>query len=241
MPDMKILLCSFIAIVCLTGLKAQTVGIGTPKPDTSAVLDIASASKGVLIPRLADTAKVVKPLEGLVIYNKQTKTPFYYNGKQWLSLGTGLAGSGTSANDVITYQVTDGDCKAEEDTALAISQANTIEVTAGGVSGYGKLSVLPFRWAKPFDSNTKSFNRAAFTNKPLASVEFKLYRAGENTPYLSYRFKTVRITAYEIGAAQGGGMLTETISLLFTNYGVKDWATNVSFGFDVIKLKESDY
>jgi len=73
------------------------VGIGTNTPNTSAMLDVSSADKGVLIPRIALTAAnvaapVTGPAEGLIIYNTATAGTapnnvipgyYYWNGTRW--------------------------------------------------------------------------------------------------------------------------------------------------------------
>jgi hypothetical protein len=64
-----------ILIVCCSTLQlyAQSVGINTPTPDASAVLDVKATDKGILIPRviLSSTivaAPVVAPLTSLLVY-----------------------------------------------------------------------------------------------------------------------------------------------------------------------------
>jgi hypothetical protein len=47
------------------------VGINTTTPDTSAVLDITSVNKGLLVPRLSTTmlSDIVLPVIGLLVFN----------------------------------------------------------------------------------------------------------------------------------------------------------------------------
>jgi Chaperone of endosialidase len=70
--------------------KAQNVGIGTTTPNTSAILDVNSNDKGILIPQIAldslkDITKVASPANGLMVYNttqpgvrSDLKRGFYY-------------------------------------------------------------------------------------------------------------------------------------------------------------------
>jgi hypothetical protein len=65
------------------------VGIGTSSPSSSALLDISSTNKGILIPRLTSSQKnaISSPTTGLLIY--QTDAPagfYYYNGSSWISI-----------------------------------------------------------------------------------------------------------------------------------------------------------
>ena len=61
------------------------VGIGTKTPHASAILDITSANKGVLFPRLstAQRGAITSPASGLLIYNSTTKTLEVYDGSAW--------------------------------------------------------------------------------------------------------------------------------------------------------------
>ena len=65
------------------------VGIGTTTPAASALLDLTSTAKGMLIPRMTTTQKtaIATPSTGLLVF--QTDAPagfYYYNGTGWLNL-----------------------------------------------------------------------------------------------------------------------------------------------------------
>ena len=61
----KLLLATLLLIAGATN--AQNVGIGTKKPDESAILDLRSSSKGFLLPRLTEKQRnaIPAPAEGL--------------------------------------------------------------------------------------------------------------------------------------------------------------------------------
>ena len=66
-----------IAVMLLNYTVYCQVGIGIAAPDPSAVLDVSSSSKGLLIPRIAltgttDAATITAPATGLLIYNTAT-------------------------------------------------------------------------------------------------------------------------------------------------------------------------
>jgi hypothetical protein len=66
----------------------NNVGIGTSTPDESAILDISSTEKGLLIPRLTTTQQglVSNPAEGLMIYNSaEDKLKYYDSGWKGVS------------------------------------------------------------------------------------------------------------------------------------------------------------
>jgi trimeric autotransporter adhesin len=81
----------FILLAFFAGIKSYTqVGINTPMPNSSAMLDVVSTSKGMLIPRLTKAQKnaVATPATGLLIYqNAPDSTGFYYyDGAKWVWL-----------------------------------------------------------------------------------------------------------------------------------------------------------
>jgi len=94
-----------ICAVCLLAILitgsssiAQSVGIGTTTPASSAMLHINSTNKGLLIPRLtsAQRTAIASPAAGLQVYDTNTNSFWYYNGSGWIEMGTG--GSGGSSN-----------------------------------------------------------------------------------------------------------------------------------------------
>jgi hypothetical protein len=64
----------FYAALLFSGIANAQIGIGTIIPDASAVLDLSSTTKGLLIPRLtsAEQAALVNPAKGLTIFNTTT-------------------------------------------------------------------------------------------------------------------------------------------------------------------------
>ena len=63
------------------------VGIGIPNPDGSALLDITSTTRGMLIPRMSKTEKngILSPATGLLIFQNAPDSIgfYYYNGSNW--------------------------------------------------------------------------------------------------------------------------------------------------------------
>ena len=93
----KVLLILFLLSGSFT-ISAQSVAINTDKSaaNASAMLDIKSTNKGLLIPRLtlAQRNAVVTPATGLLIYQTDNTSGYYYfNGSAW----TSLTGSGSSS------------------------------------------------------------------------------------------------------------------------------------------------
>lgn len=64
------------------------VGIGTTNPHATALLDITSSNKGLLIPRLTPVQRnaIPDPADGLTVYDTHNKSFWFYNGSQWVEL-----------------------------------------------------------------------------------------------------------------------------------------------------------
>jgi hypothetical protein len=106
---LSIALVFVITLLSINGY-AQGIAINTSgaAADSSAMLDISSSTKGVLIPRVTSTAAVTKLSNGLLVY--QTNAPagfYYYDGATWIYLqNTGavtgiLKGNGTAVSAAV--------------------------------------------------------------------------------------------------------------------------------------------
>lgn len=73
------------------------VGIGPGTPESSAILDASSTTKGFLPPRLTETQRdaISSPAEGLMIYNTSTGCPNYYSDGWYEVRGTPTYPPGT--------------------------------------------------------------------------------------------------------------------------------------------------
>src|SRR5690348_11733509 len=96
LPPMNRLLNTIILFfITISLLSAQGVGIGTTTPAASALLDLTSTSKGVLLPRMtaAQRTAIIAPATGLQVYQTDgTKGFYYFDGATW----TLMNGGGTS-------------------------------------------------------------------------------------------------------------------------------------------------
>src|SRR5687767_11299584 len=95
--------CLILLLLLTTGAYAQQgVAINTDAspPDNSAMLDIKSTNKGVLIPRMtaAQCAAIINPATGLMVYRTDGVPGFYFNvgtpaAPAWQSLSGNTANS----------------------------------------------------------------------------------------------------------------------------------------------------
>lgn len=81
---------TFIAQAQHSSIKPDSGCINCPgtEPDASAVLEIQATDRGILIPRVANTAAVSKPVTGLLVYDLSAQTFTYYNGTVWRTFGS---------------------------------------------------------------------------------------------------------------------------------------------------------
>ncbi|MBI4648152.1 MAG: tail fiber protein [Bacteroidia bacterium] len=77
--------------------KAVSINETGASPDNSAILDISSTAKGLLIPRMTSAQRnsISSPAEGLLIYNISRKSSEFYTGTEWASA--------TPAGTIIPY------------------------------------------------------------------------------------------------------------------------------------------
>ncbi len=150
-PIMKIKIGLFILIflVSLTGLMAQNVGINEDgsSPDASAILDVKSTTKGVLIPRVTTTERLAipSPAVGLIVYDIITKTFWYQDGNTTPTSGgwreiTNVDADFTEGNNLFYnpdpfHQFAIGSDTAR--TQLDVTETSTS--TQGAIRGAGAL------------------------------------------------------------------------------------------------------
>jgi hypothetical protein len=67
---------------------SQGIGIGTEIPDSSAVLDITSTEKGILVPRMTTAQRLMigTPALGLMVFDNTTSTFWYHDTEGWTEL-----------------------------------------------------------------------------------------------------------------------------------------------------------
>ena len=102
-------LCIAMSLLFAMNAKSQNVGIGTPTPNSSALLEVKSTNKGILIPQvslasLTDVATIAAPATGLLVFNTNAGLSggigYYYNAgtttsANWLKFQTGAGGGGS--------------------------------------------------------------------------------------------------------------------------------------------------
>ncbi len=96
----KIFLTAVSAVLISTLLVAQSVGINNTTPDASAILDVKSSTKGMLIPRTSTTSRlaIANPANGLMLYDTTTSSFWFHNGADWNEVTAGNNGWNLTGN-----------------------------------------------------------------------------------------------------------------------------------------------
>lgn len=103
--SIKILTITLLFMVW-TNLSIAQVAINqdNSNPDASAILDVKSTDKGILIPRMSTTQRttISFPAKGLLVFDNDTDSFWFYDGNNWLSLSsTATAFEYDNANKIV--------------------------------------------------------------------------------------------------------------------------------------------
>jgi trimeric autotransporter adhesin len=102
----------------------QSVGIGTSSPNNSAILDVNSTSKGLLIPRMntLQRTSIGSPVAGLMVYDTDFKEYYHHDGTTWKKiLNNNVWSTSNTRNWVYNFSDTVGIGTASPDEKLHVS------------------------------------------------------------------------------------------------------------------------
>ena len=120
------LFCATLILSTFLILQAQSVGINSDNsaPDSSAILDIKSTTKGLLIPRMTSSQRtgIVAPAIGLIVYDTDESAFWCYvgEGSSWIEI---MAGYVTLLRDV------------DEDTKIQVEESADEDVIRFDIAG----------------------------------------------------------------------------------------------------------
>lgn len=155
-------------------------------PDTSAMLDVSSTVKGILIPRVTTTQQNAIPLpaKGLIVYNTSTNTVNVNVGSSaspsWSTVSFGSGGSGSTGGWALTGNSGTG---SSNYIGTSDGQALTFKVN-GTVAGYLGLSGSSFATSlgvsssAGFKSTAIGASANAGTNNEATAVGYAATAAG---------------------------------------------------------------
>jgi hypothetical protein len=116
-----------------------SVGIGTTAPATSALLEVRSTTKGVLLPRMTATqrAAIASPAIGLLVYQTDGTRGFYaFDGSVWKTLTPTTSGFALRTLDNLTTTAVNVNLnpKYANKLTLGSSTMNWAHLYLGGTS-----------------------------------------------------------------------------------------------------------
>ncbi len=149
-------------------MQAQNIGIGTTSPDSSALLDMSSTDKGVLIPRMssADRQNIENPAIGLMVFDSTNHAFYYFTGNGWLEL---LAGKLDHIAD------------ADGDTKIQVEESPNENIIRFDVAGTEYFRMKPSRLEPLNSGRSIFFGLDAGLNDDLSNNENIFI--GENAGY----------------------------------------------------------
>ncbi len=127
----KIWFVVFFTLILTTNNITAQVGIGTLTPNSSAMLDVQSTSKGVLVPRMTTLQRtaISSPATGLLVFDTTTQSFWFYSAA-WVELV-----SGSSIVD------TDGDTKIEVEQSADEDKIRFSTANPAGDASVERMSI----------------------------------------------------------------------------------------------------
>ncbi|MFH0894003.1 MAG: hypothetical protein V2A54_06175 [Bacteroidota bacterium] len=194
----RLLLTTAVFLISMVSVFSQGVAVNTSgaAPNTSAMLDVASTTKGLLLPNMTKAQRnaIVTPATSLLIYQTDNGPGFYYNAgtpavPNWLPFGgpriqeysnLWCEGSTTSVSISAEYvsvtNATNTDSKMLFNPAVGI---NALAIGANGSNGLGAGMVWCYYWVmyNPTTSVTAGYLTTEWAFPVLAGYTYG-FRAG---------------------------------------------------------------
>ena len=202
----KIVLYCFASFLVFAQAISQNVAVNSngQAPHTSAILDLSSTSKGLLIPRMtaAQRTAIAGPATGLLVYQTDgTVGLHYYNGNTWVPLNApnaNLAGWSTTGNTAINPATEYFGTTDNTSVSFRTNGQQRMWLDANGKFGVG--TVTP-----------QSLLDVYGTDPTTANAAFRAVTSGDNNraaDIMNLSATTVQpaLLAYVIGANNNAGM-----------------------------------
>ena len=100
----KLFFILFTLLLTVSVFSQVAVNSDGTSPDNSAMLDVKSTEKGMLVPRMTTTQRdaIASPATGLVIFNTSTNAFEYFSNNAWLNAGSSMI-AGNAPGDMLVW------------------------------------------------------------------------------------------------------------------------------------------
>lgn len=195
---MKKLLLTLVFLIILIGTYAQNVGIGTTTPNASALLDLSSTTKGLLLPRVTTTQMfgINNPANGLMVFNTTYNQLYHYDGGTWRAVLNGSHWSRPIASRDIMSNTSDSIGIGVNIPTRFMDVNGTMRVR-GTLTADGTISTDGLLISGNFLAGSGVVNGSLQTNGELvindASAILQLKVSGENKGFMQLNGNDLRI------------------------------------------------
>ncbi|MEM6316307.1 MAG: tail fiber protein [Bacteroidota bacterium] len=238
----KLIISLWILPVSLIQIHAQ-VGINenNANPDASAMLDVSSTNKGLLIPRMNSTNResINNPATGLMVFDTTTNSFWYYSGS-WQEIGksaftsqNGITFSNNQADDFVVGADSLNHGSGEEHKLFfnkekGAFRVGTISNTSWNSDNLGQYSFAGGNNSKASQPYTFAFGSAAVASNSYANA------FGQNTTASGQYATVFGVSSNASGNYTLAGGLgvdaTETFSIAFGNNIEVNGSASAAFG-----------
>lgn len=192
-----LLLCCLLLVlhIPLTG-SSQSLAINTDgsAAHSSAILDVKSTTKGLLIPRLTTVEKlaITTPAEGLKIYDFDTKNFWFYNGTIWKEIPDGSNSWNLSGNTLNNPANQFFGTLDDNPLLFRIKNINagildsTSQNTALGFRALDSAVFIPFQFNTAFGYKTLLNNTSGTFNTAIGGNSLRLNKTGFSNVAVGY-------------------------------------------------------
>lgn len=259
MTKKAFLLYVYFFLFLLVNSQAQNVGINNPSPDATALLDLVSTNKGILIPRMTTIERnaIVAPATGLMVYDNDLNKFYYFNGLTWIAVGsnvgwslTGDAGTSTATNFIGTTDAQSLLIKVNNVKAGFIDDAdgsflgrNTFLGKSAGlnntITGYDNTYI----GTKAGFANTTGTLNTAVGAKALQNAVATYSNVAIGREAMQFCVSCVQSTAVGTGALQNGvsGYWNNAFGYLALRFTNNPGIGNNAFGTEALAYNTSNY
>ncbi len=192
------------------------VGIGTTNPNPSAALEVTATTKGLLVPRYATTAisNITSPAKGLMVYDS-TKNGFYvYSGSAWIAVGDNLGTHSATQNIKLNGNSISND---GSNNGLSIDAGGKVTLSSAAIANGGSTSDFLMKNNGSGDVGFRKGHGGLGMNYIIAIVgQWPSYPNSNNTLYTEQIIGEVRLFAGNY--APDGWMLCQGQTLAINGY-----------------------